>query len=173
MKTQFGKKYGAEFIRRAENDADGCVNRNVVEKLSCDPPGGYVITVRENETRDTEIDWGTDRKIERQAQTEMGSRPRVSAPYPPSLPSCMLYVPAERTVHTLKPGLCAQCTCSDESVSTWTGFQHSCIWSNRKIHCCRSILKYTTRCMERCDKREKKQSTARRQQQLLLNFCIR
>lgn len=45
VKGQFGKKYGAEFIRRAENDGDGCVNRNVIEKLSCDPPGGYVVTV--------------------------------------------------------------------------------------------------------------------------------
>ena len=44
------EKYVIEFVRPAESDADGCVNRNGVEKLSCDPPGGYEITVSENKT---------------------------------------------------------------------------------------------------------------------------
>lgn len=46
VKDQFGKKYGSEFVKRAEINDGGCVNHKVVEKLQCDPPAGYVITVR-------------------------------------------------------------------------------------------------------------------------------
>lgn len=46
MKAQFTKKYGGEFVRRAEQNEDCCVNQKVTEKLGCDPPSAYVVTVR-------------------------------------------------------------------------------------------------------------------------------
>ena len=45
MKSQFEKKYGAEFIRAAENNEGGCVNPKVVDRLHCMPPSPFVVTV--------------------------------------------------------------------------------------------------------------------------------
>lgn len=45
MKSQFQKKYGGEYVRAAELNEGGCVNPKVVEKLDCQPPSGYIITV--------------------------------------------------------------------------------------------------------------------------------
>lgn len=45
VKAQFQKKYGYEFVRAAELNEGGCVNPKVVEKLDCQPPSAFVITV--------------------------------------------------------------------------------------------------------------------------------
>lgn len=45
VKSQFAKKYGNEYVRSAELNEDGCVNPKVVEKLDCQPPSGFVVTV--------------------------------------------------------------------------------------------------------------------------------
>lgn len=45
VKSQFAKKYGGEYVRFAELNEDGCVNPKVVDKLDCQPPSGYVVTV--------------------------------------------------------------------------------------------------------------------------------
>lgn len=45
MKSQFLKKYGYEYVRAAELNEEGCVNPKVVEKLDCQPPSGFVVTV--------------------------------------------------------------------------------------------------------------------------------
>lgn len=50
IKAQFVKKYGQEFVRNAELNEDGCVNPKVVDKLDCQPPSGYVVTVRRDES---------------------------------------------------------------------------------------------------------------------------
>ncbi|CAM9263081.1 unnamed protein product [Ascophyllum nodosum] len=44
VKSQFEKKYGAEFIRAAENNEGGCVNPKVVDRLHCMPPSPFVVT---------------------------------------------------------------------------------------------------------------------------------
>lgn len=46
MKAQFVKKYGSEYVRNAELNEGGCVNPKVVEKLDCQPPSSFVVTVR-------------------------------------------------------------------------------------------------------------------------------
>lgn len=45
MKSQFVKKYGQDYVRTAELNEEGCVNPKVVEKLDCQPPSSYIVTV--------------------------------------------------------------------------------------------------------------------------------
>lgn len=45
VKAQFQKKYGYDFVRTAELNEGGCVNPKVVEKLDCQPPSAFVVTV--------------------------------------------------------------------------------------------------------------------------------
>lgn len=45
VKAQFAKKYGHEYVKSAEVNDDGCVNPKVVQKLDCQPPSGFVVTV--------------------------------------------------------------------------------------------------------------------------------
>lgn len=45
VKAQFVKKYGSEYVRLAELNEGGCVNPKVVEKLDCQPPSSFVVTV--------------------------------------------------------------------------------------------------------------------------------
>eukprot|EP00752_Nemacystus_decipiens_P014734 g13122.t1 len=44
VKSQFGKKYGQEYVKSADLNEDGCVNPKVVEKLDCQPPSAFVVT---------------------------------------------------------------------------------------------------------------------------------
>lgn len=61
MKKQLTKKYGQDFTVSALKNVDGCVNEQVMEKLSVNPPSAYVvINYMKGIAKEFNVEWEPD-----------------------------------------------------------------------------------------------------------------
>ena len=58
MKKQFGKKYSAAFVERAQANLEDCVNERVVHKLSLHPPSAKLVyDYLETIAKEYDVEW--------------------------------------------------------------------------------------------------------------------